>query len=233
MARTQYLAAKARARSKLLKARVAKRGRFEAPMQIPRISHGWPRGPIHAEFKSIDNDINNAVNSNGSVGLLNGCSRGSDINNRIGRTIIVKSIQISISSFATQATGLTQEHRFLLVYDKQPNGVLPGVQDMVDAITPWAMRNLDNRNRFIILMDTMHALASDLAAGTNGEGNPKIKAIKYYRRHNLKVQYNDGDDATIASINTGAIYLVSIGSRILGVTAGAVLGSTRVRFIDS
>lgn len=236
MARTQYLAAKARSRSKLLKQRMAKRARSDSSAMVstrtPVITHGWPRGPITAEFKSHDFPVDGDVDAAAEIILLNGTARGADIDNRIGRMIVVKSIQIAWSSYAVGVTGIDQTHRFLIVYDKQTNGVLPAIGDILTSSTPWAQRNLNNRNRFIILHDSWASIANDIAAGAPS-GLPKIADFKYYRRHNLKTQYNAGDTGLIGDIATGGIYFIKLGSVAAGVTAGLCIGNCRIRFIDS
>lgn len=224
--RSGYLAAKAKA--------IAKRMRSSAVVvaKKPQITHGWPRGPQTAEFKVIDVDISGAANSAAQLFLLNGTQRGSDINNRIGRVITIKSIQLNFSHYATDATGLDQTHRFLLVYDKQANGVVPAIADILLASSPWAPRNLNNRNRFIILWDQTTSVCGNVAAGL-ANGNLRIADKKYYRRHNLKTQYNTGDAGSIADISTGSLYFIAVGSVAAGVTAGEMIGTARMRFIDN
>jgi len=225
--RTSWLAKKARAQSKKLR-----RDGSQVSGPKPVITHGWPRGAQAAEFKAIDVATDSAVNAGGALVLLNGCTRGSDIANRIGRQIVVKSIQFNISNYSADATGIDQTHRVLLVYDKQSNGVTPAVTDILTASTCWAMRNLNNRNRFIILYDNVMAVKGDDPAQWTS-GNVRIHETRYYRRHNLKVQFNAGDAGTVADMATGALYMILIGSVAAGATAGNSIGNCRVRFIDS
>lgn len=200
--------------------------RSRATTMVPRSIYTKP------EFKWIDTILDQAITAAGNLTLINGCARGDDSSDRIGRQLIMKSIQISFTGFAANTTGIDQTHRLMLIYDKQPNGVFPGGADILDIISPWGMRNLNNRHRFIVLWDHRYSVSNDIAANQAG-GNPRLHDADYYKRVNLKVTFNDSSVGTIADINTGSLYFCTFGSVAAGATAGGSIGTARIRFIDA
>lgn len=184
------------------------------------------------ELKYVDVALDSAVNNAGVILLINGMARGADVSERIGRQVIIKSIQVYLTGLATTTTGIDQTHRYMLVYDKQTNGAFPVGADILNAISPWAMKNLNNRSRFIILWDKRISVSNDVPANQAG-GNVRLADMDYYRRHSLRVTFNDSNLGTVADINTGAIYFVCMGSVAAGATAGSCIGYSRIRFVDA
>lgn len=189
------------------------------------IQHGYPSGPMRVEYKNIDVGQTIATDTTGAVVLLNGCARGDDINNRIGRKTMMRSLQLTVVSLVTAGTGVDQFHRVLVVYDRQTNATaLTGAQ-VLSTFGTTAFKNLENRSRFKILMDkTIHLNAS------NEPGSEKI--WKKYFRFNLPVTYNSGDDGTVADITTGSLYCLIVGNKVAGATAGTTGLYSRIRYND-
>ena len=184
--------------------------------------------PVYAppgELKAVDTTINSAIDSTGYVHLLNGIARGDDINERNGRQVLMKSVQISWLSFATAATGVDQVHRVVLVYDRQANATALTWNDVFGSSSIHYPRNLENRKRFKILMDQSYVIN---AAGEPGTG----RVEKFYRKLAHPVTFNAGDAGTIADITTGSLYLMWTSSVGAGATAGTIQGRARVRYSD-
>lgn len=177
------------------------------------------------EFKSIDYSNALAVNTGTTIALLNGCARGDDIGERDGRETMMKSIQLSGYIAPTVGTGVDQQARILLVYDRQTNGVALGSADVLENADVRGFRKLENRKRFKILMDKKFALSA------SGEANSN-QVFEFYRRLRHPVTYNSGSAGTVADIATGSLYIVVIGTEVAGATAGLCTFRTRVRFQD-
>lgn len=197
---------------------------------MPQIISGFPQGAIGQEFKAIDRAAGNyAVDTAGVFALLNGCGLGSDIGDRIGRQILLRSVLVEGYIQSLPGSGVDQVGRVLIVYDRQSNGVLPAITDIlagagVAAVT--APRNLSNRHRFKIMFDQRFAL------NASGESDA-IKLVKFYRRLRHPVEFNAGDAGTIADIISGALIQVTIGSTPPGATAASMTVCTRVRYTDN
>ena len=177
------------------------------------------------ELKSVDTTGNPVIDTTGAVTLLNGIARGDEINERNGREVLMKSIQLNMSPMVTSGTGVDQVGRALVVYDRQTNAAAPAITDILVANNYLDNRNLDNRKRFKILMDRRWAL--------NATGEPgAIVVDTFYRRLRHPVTFNSGDAGTVADITTGSLYLITIGTKVAGATAGAIPFRCRIRYQD-
>lgn len=201
--------------------------RRQVNRRFPLRVGGWPKPISRTEFKYVDSGfINLASDSGGAIALLNGCAEGVGPSQHIGRKTQMKSIELKMINRSTPATGVDQMFRVLVVYDRQPNGVALQIADVLTAINVQTMRNLDNRMRFLILMDKQGSVN---ASGESFSEN----AWTWYKKVNLPVVYDATADATIASISTGSLYLIAIGNIGAGATAGTCQGYARVRYTDA
>lgn len=177
------------------------------------------------ELKSVDTTVNAAADMTTAVQLLNGIPRGDEISQRNGRQVTLKSIEMRLKSRSTAGTGVDQQHRVLIVYDRQTNAAAAAVTDVLASANVLYPRNLENRRRFRILFDRIIQL------NASGEPNSE-KIIKWYRRLNHPVTFNAGNMGTVADITTGSLYIMVIGTEAAGATAGTVSGRVRVRYDD-
>jgi len=117
----------------------------------------------------------------------------------------------------------------MLVYDMQPNGVAPVITDILSASTSNAFMNLTNRDRFKVIWDRDVSLGPvDNTSGTAYADRTQSLA-KCFKPVNLEVIFG-GTAATIGSIQTGALWLVTIGSVA---ATYQFSGAVRVRFADA
>jgi len=180
------------------------------------------------EYKYMDTTLSpgsTRCDTTGDVILVNGCARGDDVGDRIGRKIVMKSLEMRLYAYVTAGTGVDQTNRVMVVYDKQPNGAAPAITDVLVSISTTALKNANNDHRFNVLYDQTYYL--------NGSGeSDSAKIWKNYRRLNFPVQFNSGDAGTIADIQTGSLYFLVMGSEARGVTASQINGRVRVKFVD-
>jgi len=175
------------------------------------------------EKKFIDSTQAIAALAGSAILLMNGVAIGDDYNNRNGREIKMKSIYMRM----TGANLVDQESsiRVMLVYDKQPNGAAPAITDILTSADVNAPNNLNNKERFITISDKVY---------TASTAAKRSWICKKYKRLDTSVQYS-GTGATIASIATGAVWLILIPQSLStgASTANYVVGyQTRVRFTD-
>lgn len=190
--------------------------------------------PKHiAEKKVIDVDPGNLnVTTTGTVTLINGVATGTDFTDRVGRKIIMRSVYVRGIIFPDDFSTLNSLARIMLVYDMQANGAAPAITDILKSATSVSQLNLNNRDRFRVLMDKQWVLgAIDNTATQSVAGSPTVHALKKFTRLNHEVLFN-GTGATVASIATGALYLVTVGTQAAGAAATTTI-STRVRFEDA
>lgn len=166
----------------------------------------------------------------GSVTLVNGIAIGDDFNNRDGRQITLKSVLIQGFVGPTDASTGVNLARVMLVWDSQPNASLAAIADIFNAATATSPLNLTNRDRFRVVMDKWFAHGPFDTTATMAVADRTVSLCKKYKKLNNTVTFGN-TGATIASIQTGALLLVTIGTN--AVNAGASLTcSVRVRFTE-
>lgn len=185
------------------------------------------------ERKTIDVDPASYVcDTTGSVTLLNGVATGTDFTDRIGRKITIKSLYLTGFIAPTDDTITHNMARIIVVYDMQTNGAAPVVTDVLKSSTSTSQINLQNRDRFRILIDKRYCVAKvDNTATQTFSGAPSMHKVQIYKRLNLETLFG-GTAATVGSIQTGSIYLITIGSAAAN-AGSSFTGSSRVRFLDS
>lgn len=155
--------------------------------------------------------------------LLNGVAQGTNVTNRVGRKICVTSVQYRTNHNPfTVAVGT--QCRTLIVYDKQANGALPAVTDILQLDLSNSPLNLANSERFHVICDEW---SEPVAAST------LPIASQRYIRCKLDTIFT-GTAALIANITSGAILMLM--SNNGATTAGTTNVNevfARVRYTDA
>ena len=185
------------------------------------------------ERKTVDVDpADYNITSTGSVTLLNGIATGTDFTNRIGRKIVMRSLNIRGFVYPEDTTTNTCTVRMIWVYDQQTNAAQPAVTDILKSADPTSQLNLDNRDRFKVLVDKEFINGKIDTTATQAIAiSPAVWKFKKYKYLKHETLYN-GVGATVGSIATGAIWMVLISNQAAGVAATTRL-STRIRFEDA
>jgi len=217
----------------------------ESPAMVPsyvgNLSVGSGLGTTERKVVDI-NTTAYAIESTGTqLQLLNGCIPGSQNYNRIGRKIFMRSLQIRGAVNLTDTTaGLNVVFRMVIVYDKQSNGSAPTWANIftsqniagTTASDVYAMVNLDNRDRFVILRDKLFVPgAIDNTATQTYAMGPGVIVMNEYIPIKLETIYNAGTAGTIGDITSGSLYCfwISNANNNAGVTASVAF---RMRFED-
>lgn len=212
-----------------------------------------PRG----ETKCID--IVNANNGGAAVPTslssttasfpLNIVTIGSSAWNRVGRKITLKSLYLQGCFVATGNLAASAGHfaRIVIIYDKQTNGALPSFNDVftdqinqtggdVKSNTVFSQINLNNRDRFEVILDKRFWLpGSNSAATVTGlNGGTNAGTVEEFRNlRNRETQYKaDSIPGVIGDINNGALVMFTFGD-LNGATAPWQFAfSCRVKYKD-
>ena len=188
-----------------------------------------PQSTSSIEKKNIDITTSFALPAYGTwsgQNLLNAMAQGAGSSSRIGRKVLNKSFLMRYS-LQQPASLPSLQARILVVFDKQPNGAIPAITDILNGSTAEAVNNLDKADRFVTLVDYVTP-----EPGSNGAGEAAVQTFLYpaiYRKMNLETMYS-GTAGTFAEIVTGAIWLFVHATEATG-TAQMYL-STRVRYTD-
>jgi len=183
------------------------------------------------ELKGVDTDLSvdpvlATTSTNDDVIPLNLVVPGNGSFNRVGRKIHMKSLRLKGSGTfeyghnATTSDLFGNNLRMVVVYDKQPSGVLPTFADIFGTTTQAgteASRILDpprydNMGRFRVLMDrcvTLNPVLSNENGGTADLAATQFCFDEYIKLKNLETVYSgQSDPQTIADISTGALYFI-------------------------
>lgn len=173
---------------------------------------------IKGELKVRDVNVPTNITAGASTfalgSLVNGLSLGNDYDNRIGRKVLWKKIFIRYTGFLT--AGSANKVRLLVVYDKQTNGVAPAITDILLADAFNSPNNLNNRDRFLTIIDEITENA--------GTGDSCI-AGTITRKIGLETIFNAGTAGTVADITSGSIHVFICGTG----STGAVDFDMRIR----
>lgn len=204
--------------------------------QLPMVLYKAPRGrsltnpktgPTPPELKFVDvaGSIGVVVASQWSeLDFLNPINTGTTASQRIGRRLQMKSLLFRWNA-STVISNLSL--RILIVYDKEPNGLLPLITDVIEADNYNSPMNLSNSNRFVILADEIH----DVNTFTPNS-NTSMRSGKIFKKLNLPCGFNALSTLDVTSITQGAIFAMCAIPSNAG-SAGIGIGYfSRIRYTD-
>jgi len=167
------------------------------------------------------------------VGLteLNCIRQGSTFYNRIGSKLQIQSVRVSFDLTTTSAaSAFAYTARYILIYDRQPNGAFPAIADIlgindsgVSAAQPYASINIANRSRFSVIRDKV--VEFDTAKNI-------ISHVDEFCPFKCDVEYK-ANAGNIGDISTGAIYLLCFNGGGLGSPTPIISNIiSRIRYLD-
>lgn len=199
-----------------------------------------------------------AINSTGSIIPLNLIQAGSSFFNRVGRKVEMKSLLIEITLRPVVAARSTASDtaRILVVYDRQTNGALPAISDILQDTEQNGTNttqansniNLNNRDRFQIIRDIRMCLPAITNAATGvptaawptliqgtASGGQGALVREFIKLGELCTQFRaDSSPAVIGDIATGALYLITFSEQAAGAEGfSAVSWNARLRYHDN
>jgi len=135
---------------------------------------------------------------------INCVPQGATAYNRIGTKIQIKSIKLDGQFHMGGSAPTHNTFRWMLVYDRQPNGAFPLISTILSQNISTAPLftsgvNMANRSRFVILRDQYVAMDPD----SNGLVN-----VSAFVKTKLETQFSTSS-ANIGDITTGAIYFIA------------------------
>lgn len=170
---------------------------------------------------SAPTNIWNGNAQHGHMQCINLIGTGTDISNRIGRKVMLKSLTLNAiwrmydpsdgnetpGSASTAPTAV----RIAIIWDKSPLGLYPALSQIFypcldyaagNSPLPRSPLNLANRDRFRVLLDIRDTLSP---------GGDSLRQYDKYIKINKQTIFNDGSTSlNIGSIQTGALYLVAL-----------------------
>lgn len=181
----------------------------------------------YGELKVLDTVLDTTdVSTTSIITCIDTCQVGSDVDDRVGREILLKSVQVRGVLFANGANpGGTVF--WAIVYDRQTNAAAPVWTDVYTTNSYYpALRNLDNRKRFKIIG------SGYIAVPKAGADIPSVP-FEFYRKLRHSVEYNSTNGGTVADIQTGGLFFMIRANAALGADDYTLVATSRVRFTDN
>lgn len=186
----------------------------------------------HQELKVVDTaNATYLCDTVGTVTLIGGVATGNDFTDRVGRKVLWKSVLINGYVQPQDATADASLSRVMLVYDSQANGALATIANILTAVNVNSPNNLNNRDRFKVIMDKRVTTGFYNTTATSSVADKTIAEVRKFKKLNLETIFG-GTTAGIASIQSGALLLVTIGSNAAGLATN-LFATVRCRFVDA
>ncbi len=163
---------------------------------------------------------------------VNLIAQGTTESTRIGRKCTIRSINWRFNLKQPTASGGaagTDTVRVLLVLDKQCNGALPAVTDVLEADNFQSFNNLANKTRFRTLMDRTYELNGGISGdGTTLDTGEDMLNDSFFKRVNLPIEF-DSTAGAITEIRSNNLVV------LLAAKEGTVIfdSKIRLRFSDN
>lgn len=156
--------------------------------------------------------------------------------NRIGRKMCIKSIQVKlqIEKEESKVSPENDVFRFMVVLDKQANGAAATAPDVLDSNSFFSFFNLENSSRFLILYDKHMVLRTNGAADSaTGVWGGQTKWLQISKRVNIPIEFG-GVTGALAEVRSNNIFLLAA-QQDQPIGASPILGNgrCRIRFSDN
>lgn len=165
----------------------------------------------------------------GSIALIATVPQGASVNQRVGKKIMWKSIQMR-GRYANGTAALSNDCTLMWVYDRRPTGSLPAITDILVSASSLSFNNDANSGRFKILKREDFTLIGN--TGTPVLTEVTIRSADCFQKVPLPAEFQAAGTGAIGDISLGAIYLVTVGNTAAGTGAAIANVGFRTRFVD-
>lgn len=190
------------------------------------------------------------INSTGTIQNLACIQQGSGVSQRIGNKVALKSLRIRLALSDLQHNyDVISENRIMIVYDRQPNGTYPTINNMLQLIKQDGSTahgnevsniNVSQLDRYVVLMDKLISLPPYESGAFNTTSMVGVTQQSSYiidefiKLKRLETCFSTtSNPCTIATIQTGALYVISLGDAVATGEPYCWVGNMRLRFYDN
>lgn len=199
--------------------------------------------PAGGELKYFDTSKANTVASTSGTILsntLNLVQAGSLANERIGRKIVIKKIHMRGFVFLDEALAeanlnrSSERIRIIVYLDRQANGAAAtAAQIIAPTASINSFNNLENKDRFTILMDKsfdlLPQLSTQVGATPTFAVGEYMQSWQWHKRCNIPIEFGSTDPTTIADIKSNNIGVLAFSNDGVG-SCGYIC---RIRYADN
>lgn len=194
-----------------------------------------PAGRVERKF--LDNVFESGTlqfDTTGTVTAINAMAQGTTQSTRIGNKITMKSVYIRYRVTNGAASIAATMFRVLIVYDTQTNAATPALGDILQAgpaDPTLRMMNLANRDRFKILYEDTFTPVGTVVSDTSATTEWQEYRTRFINI-NLDTIFNNTSGGTVADIQTGGLFLVTMSNFPTGANEPLGVATTRIRYVD-
>jgi len=207
--------------------------RLQRAARSMRMAQGTSSRALRLQGKEtgyVDNASGNfAMDTTGTIALVNTIAQGASVNQRVGKRCLLKSLQLR-GHVVSLATTTFTDGCAVLVYDRRPTGSLPAITDIFDTVSSRSFNNDSNSDRFKVLRRWDWTFTGNSTTPVTG-GEAKT-FDEFVDLKNLPYVAKAVGTGAIGDIAEGAIYLVTMGIDAAGTTGARLTCGTRLRFVD-
>jgi len=190
-----------------------------------------PMSALGGELKFVDTTLAGTNFPTAGViaySSLNVVAQGAAQNQRVGRQITIKALQIQGRATANASITTPSIGRMIVYLDTQTNGAAATVGQILASASYSSYMNLEYTPRFRIIYDKRFEFNPTVADGVAFIG--QNYSVNLYKKCNIKIDYdNTLDTGVIATQRTNNIGVLLIGSSNDQVSFN---GTCRIRFAD-
>lgn len=173
----------------------------------------------------MDTPVTHGISTTPYVTSLVNCAPGTEAYQRLGREIVLRSIDLKVNVTSQATSDVPQTCRVMITIDRDARGAVPNFSDIIESGVLMGNYELNNRKRFLTIFDDY----LDLPPYSQGG----FKTILFKKPLFLQTIFNAGDAGTIADVQENSIVLSMIGSETaVGGKYATLQGTCRIRFTD-
>lgn len=190
-----------------------------------------PPSAIRVELKYVDlAGASYVADTTGTLTLLATIAQGDTLQQRVGQRVMLTNLLIrgQVASGSTTATALAT---LIIVYDRQPQGALPAITDVLDASISNSFQRVDFRDRFFLCARWDFNLTGNSVTPATGGENIRLDFNVALRKPATYDQ--TATTGAIGTIRTGALYAITVGNNAAGTTAPNFTLVYRTSFADA
>lgn len=165
-----------------------------------------------------------------TIALLNTVPQGAGTSQRVGKRIMLKSLQ-GRGLISSNSTTTNSDVAFMVVYDKRPIGTLPAVTDILNTATSASFNNDTNSGRFRILKRVNRVVIGG-GVSANLTAKSAHTADFFLNLRGLPQVFKAAGTGAIGDIEEGALYLITVGNTPNGTASPALTMGFRLRYHD-
>lgn len=150
---------------------------------------------------------------------------GTGVQQFTGNQITIKSaaMRFEVDLPALPANQLPTSGRIMLIWDRQPNGTVPGFTTIFSSASYLAFANVNTRERFVVLRNQQWSLSPN--------GNQTL-FFEEFVPINMTTTFTNGQSSAGVP-QTGALLFVYIGDQATAANQPTIAGIVRVRYYDN